>query len=600
MEQRPGNKAERDFKARKKGPLGLPPSEVTFVFATSRKWDGKQKWRDEKRELGVWKSVEAYDSSDLEAWLELAPGVDAWMAERLGLRPAGVVSIGDYWESMSRLCEPRLKPDVFLASRTKTAKELSAFLLGTPGVMPIECRSPMEALDFVAAYLETVRSDDTEFALDEDNLLRVRSRTVIVKDREQWDGLSQAAGQLNLLPIPSLSLTPEELNAAVSRGHRIVIAATQFSNHRLQPILLPRPSRYDLEEVLRKSGFDRERSRTASRAAGGSLSVLKRHLSITPDTQWPNWCGKDELLRTFLPMLLVGAWDDANEVDRNTLSRLADRPYGDIQHAAQRLLQEEETPLTRIESRWRLVSPEDSWSLVGTCVTDDLLGSFETIAIQVLGKQDESVGLRADERLRASVMGTAEANASPLLRRGISETAAILGSGFGPVAKLCRAERAESIVRATLRGASWQRWVALGNLLPLLAEAAPNEFLAAISADLKNKNPELAKMLADGDDNLFFSGCKHAGLLWALEGIAWSLEMSLRSCTTLAQLHEIDTGQTWGGNRPVASLREILLPWHPQTAAGVDKRIEILKSLAGKTPAVAWKLLFTMMPQALF
>ena len=51
VEQRPANKAERDFKARKKGPLGLPPSEVTFVFVTSRKWDGKQKWRDEKREL---------------------------------------------------------------------------------------------------------------------------------------------------------------------------------------------------------------------------------------------------------------------------------------------------------------------------------------------------------------------------------------------------------------------------------------------------------------------------------------------------------------------------------------------------------------------
>ena len=70
VDQRPADKAERAFKARKKGPLGLPPSEVTFVFVTSRKWDGKQKWRDEKRELGKWRSVEVYDSSDLEAWLE--------------------------------------------------------------------------------------------------------------------------------------------------------------------------------------------------------------------------------------------------------------------------------------------------------------------------------------------------------------------------------------------------------------------------------------------------------------------------------------------------------------------------------------------------
>ncbi len=74
VEQRPASKAERDFKAKKKGPLGLPPTEVTFVFVTSRKWDGKQEWRDEKREFDKWKSVEVYDSSDLEAWLEIASG----------------------------------------------------------------------------------------------------------------------------------------------------------------------------------------------------------------------------------------------------------------------------------------------------------------------------------------------------------------------------------------------------------------------------------------------------------------------------------------------------------------------------------------------
>ena len=48
LSSNPKRKAERDFNNRKKGPLGLPPSEVTFVFVTSRKWDGKQKWRDEK------------------------------------------------------------------------------------------------------------------------------------------------------------------------------------------------------------------------------------------------------------------------------------------------------------------------------------------------------------------------------------------------------------------------------------------------------------------------------------------------------------------------------------------------------------------------
>jgi hypothetical protein len=600
VEQRPASKAERDFKARKKGPLALPPSEVTFVFVTSRKWDGKQKWRDEKRELRIWKSVEVYDSSDLEAWLEIAPGVDAWIAERLGRRPPGVVSIDDYWESLSRLCEPRLKPDVFLASRKKTAKELSAFLLGTPGVMSIECRSPMEALDFVAAYLETIRSSDTEFALDEDDRLRLGSRTVVVKDRAQWDGLSQVAGQLNLLPIPSLSPTPEELNAAVSRGHRIVIAATQFSNHRLQPVALPRPSRYNLEEALCKSGFEREDAVKAARAAGGSLSVLKRHLSTIPNSQLPGWCCETGLLAAFMPMLLIGAWDDSKERDHDVLSRLSGRPYGELQSAATRLTLVEDAPLTRIESRWRVVSPEDSWSLVGSQVTDDLLRSFETIAIEILSQQDESLSLSLDERLKASIKGTTEPSASALLRRGISETTAILGSGFGPVAKLPGTrERANRIVHTTLQKATWLRWATLDDLLPLLAEAAPDEFLTAISSDLKKKHPELAKLLADNeDDHPLMSRCKHAGLLWALEALAWSPELLSKVCMSLGRLVEVDKGGTWG-NRPAASLCEILLPWHPQTAANVEKRIAVLKSVADNTPTVVWNLLFAMMPQEL-
>ena len=165
-----------------------------------------------------------------------------------------------------------------------------------------------------------------------------------------------------------------------------------------------------------------------------------------------------------------------------------------LQNIANRLLLVEDAPLTRIESRWRLVSPEDSWCLVGAHVTEDLLRSFETIAIEVLSQENEALSLSADERLKASIRGTLAPIASSLLRHGISETTAILGSGFGPAAKLPGTrERAERIVRSTLQKATWLRWATLGDLLPLLAEAAPSEFLAAISADLRKTQPELAK-----------------------------------------------------------------------------------------------------------
>ncbi len=596
----PPTKAEKDFNARKEGPLGLPPSEVTFIFVTSRKWDRKQEWRDEKRKLGKWKNVEVYDSSDLEACLELAPGVDVWMAERLGRRPPGVISIDDYWQSLSRLCEPRLRPDVFLASRETTATQLREFLLGTPGVLAIECRSPAEALDFAAAYLALTRADNPELALDEEDRVRVGSRTVVVRDRAQWDGLSHANGSLNMLLIPSLSLSPEELNAAVMHGHRVLVAAAQFSNHRMQPVALPRPSRDELETALRKSGFQHKDAVPAARAAGGSLSVLKRHLSVVPVSQSPQWCRNAEL-NNFLPILLAGAWDEANEVDRAVLSRLAGRPYSELQNAAQRLALVEDAPLTRINTRWRLVSPEDSWTLVGAQVTDGLLDSFETVAIEILSQEDQSLSLSPDARLEATLRDTVKPTASEFLRCGVSETIAILGSNFGTVANLpptAGRQHAARIVRTILHEATWLRWATLGDQLPLLAEAAPNKFLAAISADLKTKHTELAKLLADDEDEpVLTSTCRHAGLLRALEGLAWSPELFPNVCTVLGRLAEVDHDRR-GGNRPAASLGRILLPWYPQTAAGVDKRIAVLRSLADSSPAVAWGILFAMLPRS--
>ncbi len=595
----PATKAEEDFKARKEGPLGLPPSETTFIFVTSRKWDGKQKWRDEKRKLCKWKSVEVYDSSDLEAWLELAPGVDAWIAERLGRRPSGVISINDYWDSLSRLSEPRLKPEVFLASRETTAKILRDFLLGTSAALAIECRSPTEALDFAAAYLALTTADNPELAMNDDERIRVRSRTVVVRDRVQWDGLSRANGTLNLLPIPSLSLSAEELNTAFTHGHRVLVAATHFSNHRLQPVLLPRPSRHELEQTLRKSGLQHDDADRAARAAGGSLSVLKRHLSSIPIPDSPKWCC-DVALNGFPSMLLAGAWDESNDIDRSTLSQLTRRPYSELQNAAQRLTLVEDAPLTRIQTRWRLVSPEDSWALVGKQVTDDLLEVFETVAIEILSQEDDSLGLSTDARFEAAIRGTAKPSASDPLRHGVSETIAILGSNRGPIAASLPStgrQRAARIVRKVLHETSWLRWATLDEQLPLLAEAAPDDFLAAISADLKRKHSELAKLLADEDDNPALpSGCRHAGLLRALEGLAWSPELFPRVCTVLARLAEVDRGRK-GGNPPAASLQAILLARFPQTAAGVDRRIAVLNSLADSNSAVAWQVLFAMLPE---
>jgi hypothetical protein len=99
----------------------------------------------------------------------------------------------------------------------------------------------------------------------------------------------------------------------------------------------------------------------------------------------------------------------------------------------------------------------------------------------------------------------------------------------------------------------WKRWATLGRHLPLLAEAAPEEFLDAVDADLKSRFPQLIELMRQEHHEGISGAAYHSGLLWALETLAWSSKYISRVALLLAKLDDHDPGGTWG-NRPSASL----------------------------------------------
>src|SRR6266545_6728244 len=94
-----------------------------------------------------------------------------------------------------------------------------------------------------------------------------------------------------------------------------------------------------------------------------------------------------------------------------------------------------------------------------------------------------------------------------------------------------------------------------------------------------------------------FLSSPHTGLLWALEDLAWSPEYLGRVALVLARLQELDPGGRLS-NRPSESLREIFLPWHPQTAASVDGRLAVLDLVIDHELVAAWNLLARLLPQS--
>lgn len=173
----------------------------------------------------------------------------------------------------------------------------------------------------------------------------------------------------------------------------------------------------------------------------------------------------------------------------------------------------------------------------------------------VLRERDPQFDLPKEERHLASIHGK-ELQYSGLLRVGIAETLALLGS-YPEALTCCSMGKPEAtaklVVRDLLTEADWERWASLNDLLPALAEAAPDEFLNAVENALKDLSESPFHHVFAQEGKGPFGRNYMTGLLWALEGLAWSPDYLPRASLILADLAAIDPGGNWG-NRPKNSL----------------------------------------------
>src|SRR5207302_2077483 len=109
----PKQEAEGDYAARVADIAANERGDINFVFVTPRKWNAKDKWVKEKQALGDWKSVRAYDASDLEQWLEQSISAQGWLAEQMGSPDTGAHSLDQQWHAWASVTMPELPKELF-------------------------------------------------------------------------------------------------------------------------------------------------------------------------------------------------------------------------------------------------------------------------------------------------------------------------------------------------------------------------------------------------------------------------------------------------------------------------------------------------------
>lgn len=293
---------------------------------------------------------------------------------------------------------------------------------------------------------------------------------------------------------------------------------------------------------------------------------------------------------------LIGSWNEMNEADLEILCQMVNGNYTNWIHRIRDSLQLSESPVTLKNGRWSVTERKELWKALSAWLFDDNLDTFKQCVVNVLTERDPQFDLPIDERYGASIYGKA-LRYSPDLRKGMAETLALLGSKQDALIN-CSRNKPETIailaVREIFEKGDWVLWGSLNNLIPILAEAASDVFLDAVENALQQSPCPFDKLFSQEGSGIT-GGNYLTGLLWALETLAWDEKFLVRVSVILGDLASHDPGGNWA-NRPANSLTMIFLPWSPQTTASMDKMKVALRTLQKEVPAVAWKILLSLLP----
>ncbi|WP_310090448.1 hypothetical protein [Pseudoxanthomonas sacheonensis] len=325
------------------------------------------------------------------------------------------------------------------------------------------------------------------------------------------------------------------------------------------------------------------------------VAAFPKELAVVGQQETIDW-GRHPDASYLALALLIGSWDDNNKSDTQEISTFLGISYEEWLGKARDMLQAPDTPLSIKNGIWKVSRRPELWSKLGSRILDQNLDVFQRLGIKVLTEHDPALELPTDERYAANIRGKITTY-SQSLRKGVAEGLALVGSHPEAATNSTQGKaEATSIlaVRGILSDADWQVWGSLSNLLPALAEAAPLQFIDAVESSLQRSPSPFDELFAQ-EGNGITGGSYLAGLLWALEGLAWDPDVLVRASVLLAELASHDPGGKWS-NRPANSLSTILLPWLPQTLAAIEKRKVAVQTVLTEQPEAGWNLLLHLLP----
>ena len=574
----PQQKAKDDFENRKKD---AKPDEY-YVFVSSRNWNEKVAWlEDAQKKNPGWRDIKVLDADDLEQWLETCPYTTIWLAEKIG-KPLNHLEASDqFLENWLSATNPSFPKEILLNNRERAKERLDEIATSAGKNICVVADTREEAIAFVCAVLS-----EAELADHPAVILKSEEAITEIKNWHSDEGVPKiliAESREISNKIPSNIVNK---NVVITAGVREDFPNYNENSGANSIVRLARVSNFD-------SIFDRhEDASTHYQQTGGSLSALHRRQNRNFAGQVPIW---HEYIseQGFIWLALIGRWDEAYDADKKLLKDVTEsEDYNEWRGSLHKLGQIEDAPLEMTSGDKRgygLFSRFDAFLSLASMIQGDHIDSFLSKSAEILNETDpndrssEDVGYSLHKKRRYS----------DFIRKGIVEGLIILN--LHKETLTCSDITSKVATFYDKIFAHEGAWASLHDVLPMLAEASPDDFLMQLKEALDKKPDEIQCLFEPrlgpmGDDY------KHPPLLWALEVLAWDADRLKEISMLLCRLHtkfEFLIKENFA-NRPSKSLSDIFRSWLPQTSATTEQRLNVLNDLYKKHSSEAIQLARTL------
>ncbi|MDO1447413.1 hypothetical protein Q0590_14185 [Rhodocytophaga aerolata] len=583
------NKIKGDFEKRDKAPNPeIDISQTALIFVVARRWSGKEDWAKEQTDQqDSWREIHVIDADDLEAWMQLHPAVHIWFSAQLGKYVPGLSDIESWWKDWAHQTDPIMHPSLLLAGRSTTVEHIGKWLRSSEIVLNVFASTAEESLAVVAATILTLPEDQQEYYL---------SKIIVVRDIEAWNHLVLSHTKLILIPEIETAQLTKLISAATRQGHRVILPRSATEAKPEDFIVTPL-QKTAVQKELEQIGIAELEASEKAQLARRSFTAFQRSL-LTDKSLQKLWWSEPSIAKKLLPLALLGYWQDEQEGDQRIVEKITGEPYSTTKSLLIEWAKQPNSPVRILAGEWFIIDPADVWEQTVYYFSAEPKQKFEEIILEVLGTSHPRFTLPPNERHTASIRGI-KSDYSKRLRAGITNTLALISTtsvtGENSQVNWVNHQVKQLLDKANA-DASGHLWASLDRYLPMLAEAAPDTFLTIVLNELKRTDSILTTLFIE-EEGFLFPNSNHTGLLWALESLAWPPAYLSDTALALAKLARIDPGGRIA-NRPINSLREIFIPWNPQTNVNANGRLAVLDRLRKEEPQIAWDLMIKLLPKS--